>query len=103
MEDSAIAIKTSLLDLMNKRLPEHLTMRQIAVFLIVSTEQGPHRVRHLAERMAVQKPIITRATRRLARLGWITRHVDKSDARDVLFTTTKAGALALAQIRSEAA
>lgn len=79
-----------------------LTLRQLAVFLIISTEQGPHRVRHMAARIATHRVAVVRATTKLVTLGWITRHRDTHDARDVLFTTTKAGANALAKMRAMA-
>lgn len=78
---------------------DDLTFRQLAIFLVIATEEGPHRVRAMAERFGVQKPIVTRATGKLVRYGWITRQRDRQDARDVLFTVTRAGATVLNVMR----
>ena len=44
-----------------------LTMRQMAILLTVYLDPPPHTVRGLAEKLAVTKPVITRALDTMAR------------------------------------
>jgi DNA-binding MarR family transcriptional regulator len=73
-------------------LPD-LTTRQKAILMIVAWEPGPHRVRHLAEKLDVSKPVITRALNTLgpAGLGFLRRRRDDADLRDCFVEATAEG------------
>lgn len=71
-------------------LPD-LTNRQLGIMLSVALTAGPHTVRGLAERLGVSKPVVTRALNKLAALGYLTRHRDREDGRNVLVEMTQAG------------
>ena len=68
-----------------------LTNRQVALLLVVGLEPGPHTVRGLASRLAVAKPVITRAASRLAELNFVRRLGDPKDGRNVFIVATDAG------------
>ncbi len=65
-----------------------LTNRQMALLLIVCIEPGQHYFRHLAERLAVPKPIVCRILDRLSDLGLIVRHHERRDLRNVFVVPT---------------
>ena len=75
-----------------------LTLRQMAVLLTVYLEPPPHTVRGLAEKLAVTKPVITRALDTMGRLGLVTRRRDDADRRNVLVHRTLEGALAVERL-----
>lgn len=75
-----------------------LTLRQMAVLLTVYLEPPPHTVRGLAEKLAVTKPVITRALDTMGRLGLVTRRRDEADRRNVLVHRTLEGALAVERL-----
>ena len=77
---------------------EDLSARQLAVLLTVYLEAPPHTVRGLAAKLAVTKPVITRALDTLGRLGLLTRQRDPSDRRNVLVHRTLQGALAVERL-----
>ena len=77
---------------------EDLSARQLAVLLTVYLEAPPHTVRGLAAKLAVTKPVITRALDTLGRLGLLTRQRDASDRRNVLVHRTLQGALAVERL-----
>jgi DNA-binding MarR family transcriptional regulator len=68
-----------------------LTSRQFAVFLICYVEEGPHTVRHLAERTHLTKPAVSRVLDRLGALGLTRRVADPRDKRSVLIACTADG------------
>lgn len=70
----------------------NLTMRQMAILLIVYTDVPPHTVRALAARLKIGKPAITRALDRLEADGLIKRLADDTDKRSILVSRTMAGA-----------
>lgn len=78
---------------------DDLTIRQLAIFLIVATEEGPHRVRVLANRLGLAKPVVSRALDAVIERGWLTKQVDRDDARDRLFTVTRSGSNMLLAMR----
>lgn len=83
-----------------------LSLRQIAIMLIVYTEPPPHTVRGLASQLKVTKPVITRALNTMGRMDLVSRRRDEGDRRNVLVQRTVAGALyieKLADILSEKA
>lgn len=69
-----------------------LSARQMAIFLLVYTTDGPHTVRGLASALRLAKPAVTRALDRLAALGFIRRDRDESDRRSVVVRRTEKGA-----------
>jgi DNA-binding MarR family transcriptional regulator len=75
-----------------------LTLRQMAVLLTVYLEPPPHTVHGLAEKLAVTKPVITRALDTMGRLGLVTRRRDDADRRNVLVHRTLEGALAVERL-----
>ncbi|MBV7256507.1 MarR family transcriptional regulator [Pacificimonas sp. WHA3] len=68
-----------------------LTNRQMALLLLVYLEPGPHTVRGLAARLAVSKPVITRALNTLGAYGYIRRQKDESDLRNIFVERTDSG------------
>lgn len=70
-----------------------LTMRQMAILLSVYLDPPPHTVRGLAERLAVTKPVITRALDTMGAMGLVSRYRDENDRRNVLVRRTVEGAL----------
>jgi DNA-binding MarR family transcriptional regulator len=75
-----------------------LSARQMAVLLSVYLEPPPHTVRGLAAKLAVTKPVITRALNTLGELGLLSRHRDPADRRNVLIQRTLEGALAVERL-----
>src|SRR6185503_19718825 len=72
---------------------EDLSARQLAVLLTVYLESPPHTVRGLAAKLAVTKPVITRALDTMGRLGLLSRRRDDADRRNVVVQRTVKGAL----------
>lgn len=70
-----------------------LTMRQMAILLTVYLDPPPHTVRALAVKLAVTKPVITRALDTMGAMGLVSRHRDEKDRRNVLVRRTVEGAL----------
>lgn len=68
-----------------------LTNRQMALLLVAGQEPGPHTVRGLAARLAVSKPVVTRALNSLAALGLVERRRDERDRRSVFVDVTEDG------------
>ena len=73
---------------------EHdLTVRQTAILLTIYLETPPHTVRGLAARLAVTKPVITRALDTMGGLELLERRRDPLDKRNVLVRRTVKGSL----------
>jgi DNA-binding MarR family transcriptional regulator len=70
-----------------------LSARQLAILLTVYLETPPHTVRGLAQKLAVTKPVITRALDTMGRLEIVSRRRDESDRRNVIVQRTVKGAL----------
>ncbi|GGE21146.1 MarR family transcriptional regulator [Polymorphobacter glacialis] len=68
-----------------------LTNRQMALLLVAGQEPGPHTVRGLAARLAVSKPVVTRALNSLTGLGLVERRRDERDRRSVFVDLTTEG------------
>jgi DNA-binding MarR family transcriptional regulator len=68
-----------------------LTNRQMAILLLVYLTDGPHTVRGLAGRLAVSKPVVTRALNTLGALGYIRRKRDETDLRNIFVERTVQG------------
>lgn len=75
-----------------------LSVRQMAILLIVYLEAPPHTVRHLARRLEVSKPVITRALNAMGKHNLLTRRRDDNDRRNVLIQRTVEGALYLERL-----
>jgi DNA-binding MarR family transcriptional regulator len=88
--DTAPALREALIATVAGQDPD-LSLRQLAVLLVLATEPGPHLVRHLAARLAVPKPSITRAVDRLATLDLARRQDNPEDRRSPLLSATLAG------------
>ena len=72
-----------------------LTPRQMAILLIVYLEPPPHTVRGLAARLAVTKPVITRALTTMGQMHLLERRRDENDRRNVLVGRTVEGSVFL--------
>lgn len=72
-----------------------LSLRQISILLTIYLEAPPHTVRDLARKLAVSKPVITRALDSMGKVDLVTRRRDESDRRNVLIQRTLKGALFL--------
>jgi len=70
-----------------------LSMRQLAVLLIIYLEPPPHTVRGLAAKLRVTKPVITRALDSMGKLALVSRKRDAIDRRNVVIQRTVKGAL----------
>jgi DNA-binding MarR family transcriptional regulator len=68
-----------------------LTNRQMAILMLVYLSDGPHTVRGLAGRLAVSKPVVTRALNTLGALGYIRRKRDDNDLRNIFVERTAQG------------
>lgn len=70
-----------------------LTVRQMAILLTIYLDPPPHTVRGLAARLAVTKPVVTRALDTMGAMKLVSRHRDEADRRNVLVKRTVEGAL----------
>ena len=75
-----------------------LSARQMAILLTVYLEAPPHTIRGLAAKLAVSKPVITRALDSMGRHKLVTRRRDDDDRRNVLVQRTVVGALYLERL-----
>ena len=75
-----------------------LSARQMAILLTVYLEAPPHTIRGLAAKLAVSKPVITRALDSMGRHNLVTRRRDEDDRRNVLVQRTVVGALYLERL-----
>ena len=64
-----------------------------AILLTIYLEPPPHTVRGLAKKLAVTKPVVTRALDTMGKHGLVTRRRDEIDRRNVLVQRTLKGAL----------
>ena len=70
-----------------------LSVRQLAVLLIIYLEPPPHTVRGLAAKLRVTKPVITRALDTMGKADLVSRKRDPADRRNVVIQRTVKGAL----------
>jgi DNA-binding MarR family transcriptional regulator len=82
------------LDLVRDDQPD-LSARQTAILLTIYLDLPPHTVRGLARKLAVTKPVITRALDSMGKLGLVDRKRDEADRRNVVIMRTVKGALAV--------
>jgi DNA-binding MarR family transcriptional regulator len=75
-----------------------LSVRQMAILLIIYMDSPPHTVRGLARRLKVSKPVITRALDSMGKLGIVKRRRDAADRRNVLVQRTVEGSLYLERL-----
>lgn len=75
-----------------------LSVRQISILLTIYLEAPPHTVRDLARKLAVSKPVITRALDSMGKMELVTRRRDEKDRRNVLIQRTVKGALYLERL-----
>ena len=75
-----------------------LSARQMALLLTIYLEAPPHTVRGLAGKLAVSKPVITRALDSMGKHDLVTRRRDEHDRRNVLVQRTVKGALFLERL-----
>jgi DNA-binding MarR family transcriptional regulator len=68
-----------------------LTARQLAVLLLVYSEDGPHTIRGLAARLAIPKITLAHSLDVLERAGLVARMRDPDDRRSVLVGRTVEG------------
>lgn len=68
-----------------------LTLRQIAVINYVGRRAKAPHVREIAKGLALSKPVVTRATKRLAELGLVDRTRPVDDLRCCIIQCTPAG------------
>lgn len=72
-----------------------LTARQMTILLTIYLDPPPHTVRGLARKLAVTKPVITRALDTMGKAGLVTRRRDEADKRNVIIQRTVQGSLYL--------
>jgi DNA-binding MarR family transcriptional regulator len=70
-----------------------LTLRQLAVALVVYQTDELQTVRGLAKQLNISRPVVTRALDRLEELNLAYREVDPKDRRSVLVQRTAGGAV----------
>lgn len=70
-----------------------LNARQIVILLTIYTEAPPHTVRGIAKKLAVTKPVITRALDTMGARQLVQRRRDENDRRNVVIQRTVKGAL----------
>lgn len=75
-----------------------LSARQMAILLTIYLEAPPHTVRGLAGKLAVSKPVITRALDSMGKHKLVSRRRDDHDRRNVLVQRTVDGALYLERL-----
>ena len=75
-----------------------LSPRQMSILLTIYLEAPPHTVRQLAKKLAVTKPVITRALNAMGKFDLLSRRRDERDRRNVLVQRTVKGALYLERL-----
>jgi DNA-binding MarR family transcriptional regulator len=85
------------------RIGNDLTLRVMAVMLIVYLTDDPQTVRGLAQHLSVSKTVITNAFDRLTELGLVRRRVDPADRRSVHAVRTEAGWAMVARLKASLA
>jgi DNA-binding MarR family transcriptional regulator len=75
-----------------------LSVRQMSILLVIYMEPPPHTVRGLAARLAVSKPVITRALDTMGKLDLVKRRRDEADKRNVIIQRTVHGSLYLERL-----
>ena len=75
-----------------------LSTRQMTILLTIYMAPPPHTIRALAKKLAVTKPVITRALDAMGKLDLVTRRRDDADRRNVLVQRTVKGSLYLERL-----
>jgi DNA-binding MarR family transcriptional regulator len=68
-----------------------LSSRQLAILLTIYLDPPPHTVRGLADKLAVTKPVITRALDSMGEVDLVARRRDPDDKRNVIIQRTVKG------------
>ncbi|MBL6082597.1 MarR family transcriptional regulator [Belnapia sp. T18] len=77
-----------------------LTLRQLAVLLIVYQTEELQTVRGLAKHLNISKPVVTHVLNRLEELDLAYRKIDPKDRRSVLVQRTPGGAAMMERLRA---
>lgn len=77
---------------------DELSTREMAVFLTIATEPGPHTVRGLAALLVIPKASITRTLDSLEAQDLVRRRPEPGDRRSVVINRTSRGALMLKRL-----
>jgi DNA-binding MarR family transcriptional regulator len=85
------------------RTGDDLTLRQMAVMLIVYLTDDPQTVRGLAQHLKVTRSVVSRALNLLAELSLVRRRVDPADRRNVLVVRTETGQAMVARLKASLA
>lgn len=83
-------LRTFLLGMVRDDYPD-LSSRQLAMFMVIMLEPGPHTVSGIAVVLRLAKPTVTRAADRLEWHGVIVRERGTRDRRSVLLIPTEKG------------
>lgn len=78
---------------------DDLTMRQLAVLMIIYGDKTPRTVRGLAKALLISRPAISRALDHLGGKGFTQREIDQCDRRSILVRRTRKGAERMQQLR----
>ena len=77
-----------------------LSMRQLAIALIIYKTDELQTVRGLARHLNISKPAVTRALDRLGEFDIVRRKIDPSDRRSVLAMRTTVGAAMVGRLQA---
>jgi DNA-binding MarR family transcriptional regulator len=80
-----------------------LTLRQMAVVLIVYLTDDPQTVHGLAQHFRMSRTAVSYTLNRLSKLGLVRRRVDRADRRSVLTVRTEAGQAMVARLKASLA
>ncbi|MBL6458987.1 winged helix-turn-helix transcriptional regulator [Belnapia sp. T6] len=83
-----------------RREDADLTMRQIAILLMVYLTDEPQTVRGLAAHLRISKPAVTRGMDRLVLFELIRREEEPEDRRSVIAVRTAAGAEMMERLKA---
>jgi DNA-binding MarR family transcriptional regulator len=82
---------------------DYLTLRQMAVVLLVYLADDPQTVRDLAQYLNVSTTVVSQTLNRLSKLGLARRQVNPADRRSVLAVRTEAGQALVARLKASLA
>jgi DNA-binding MarR family transcriptional regulator len=85
------------------RIGNDLSLRQMAVMLIVYLTDDPQTVRGLAQDLRVSRSSVSRALSLLAESGLVRRREDPADRRSIFAVRTEAGEAMVARLKASLA
>jgi DNA-binding MarR family transcriptional regulator len=85
------------------RTRNDLSLRQMAVMLVIYLTDEPQTVRGLARHLKVSGPFVSHTLNRLSELGLVRRRVDPADRRSVFAVRTEAGQAMVARLKASLA